>query len=538
MNAATATRGSLWLLLLAWALLTATALLTRPLLPVDETRYVGVAWEMWARGDFLVPYQNGAPYSHKPPLLFWLIHAGWWLFGVNDLWPRLLAPLIGLANLGLTALLARRLWPERPLAATVAPWLLFGCLFWAGFSTMVQFDLLVVWCTLLGMLGVLRAARGLGTGWLIVGLAIGLGMLAKGPVVLLPLLSVGLLGRLWVDPGRLKGWHCWYGGLLSALVLGALLGLAWALPAAQAGGEEYRQALFWGQISGRLVNSFAHRAPFWWYLPWLPLLLLPWSLWPPLWVALRQLWRERAGDRDAQRSVRLLLAWTVPVLLVLSLVSGKQVKYLLPFFPALALLGGYALARTSAVRFPNRQWLAALLLATPVLLFVVAGIHNLGTRPHWADALQPAWGEAFLAAAVLWWLWRPRDLATAVRSLALAGVVLIGGLHIAVLRVAAPAYDLRAISARIAALQAEQRPIAHVGKYHSQFHFLGRLREPLEVIAPDEVLDWAAAHPQGYLVVYFDIWPGPREGAEHLQDYRGDSDDLALWSAAKLLAAH
>ena len=59
----------------------------RPLWPVDETRYASVAWEMWLRGDFLVPHINGEPYSHKPPLLFWLIQAGWALFGVNDWWP-------------------------------------------------------------------------------------------------------------------------------------------------------------------------------------------------------------------------------------------------------------------------------------------------------------------------------------------------------------------------------------------------------------------------------------------------------------------
>ena len=51
----------------------------RPLWPVDETRYASVAWEMWLRGDFLVPYVNGEPYSHKPPLLFWLIQLGWGL---------------------------------------------------------------------------------------------------------------------------------------------------------------------------------------------------------------------------------------------------------------------------------------------------------------------------------------------------------------------------------------------------------------------------------------------------------------------------
>jgi len=61
----------------------ATALSTRTYFPIDETRYVGVAWEMWLRGDFLVPHLNGEPYSHKPPLLFWLFQAGWWLFGVT-----------------------------------------------------------------------------------------------------------------------------------------------------------------------------------------------------------------------------------------------------------------------------------------------------------------------------------------------------------------------------------------------------------------------------------------------------------------------
>jgi 4-amino-4-deoxy-L-arabinose transferase-like glycosyltransferase len=52
--------------------------------PIDETRYLTVAWEMWLRQDFLVPYLNGATYSHKPPLLFWLINLSWGMFGVSE----------------------------------------------------------------------------------------------------------------------------------------------------------------------------------------------------------------------------------------------------------------------------------------------------------------------------------------------------------------------------------------------------------------------------------------------------------------------
>lgn len=538
MNFLPESRNSTWLLLIAWAVLVAAAVFTRPLLPVDETRYVSVAWEMWARGDFLVPFQNGEPYSHKPPLLFWLMQAGWWLFGVNEYWPRLVAPLVGLGCLGLTALLARRLWPEQPSAAVFAPWLLFGCVFVAGFSTLTQFDLLIVFCTLLGMLGLQRAATGLGTGWLIVGVAIGLGLLSKGPVILLHILPAALLGHLWVDRGRLKGWICWYGGTLAALLLGALIALAWALPAAAAGGEAYRNAIFWGQTAERMVDSFAHKAPFWWYLPWLPVLLLPWSLWPPLWKS------ARAAGRGAfrERGLRFLLCWAVPVVIAMSLISGKQVKYLLPVFPALALLGACWLARTERDWRPRRQWLAALLLAAPALLFAVAAVRDLGARVHWAADIEPLWGLVFVAAAVLWWSWRPATLAAAVRSLALAGVLMLVGMHASILRVAAPAYDLHELSTRIAALQAAGHPVAHLGKYHGQFHFLGRLQEPLEEIVPTrkQVLGWTRKHPDGYLVVYYDQWPKalalPRAEAEYTQDFRGDPGDLALWSVKKILA--
>jgi hypothetical protein len=60
-----------------------------PVLPIDETRYLAVAWEMRLHGDFLVPHLNGAPYSDKPPLLFWLINATAFA-ATHTLWERVL----------------------------------------------------------------------------------------------------------------------------------------------------------------------------------------------------------------------------------------------------------------------------------------------------------------------------------------------------------------------------------------------------------------------------------------------------------------
>lgn len=88
----------LWTVIAAIAALWAASTFVRPILPVDETRYLTVAWEMWRTGDWRVPHLNGVPYDHKPPLLFWLIQAGWWMGGVSEAWPRLIGPLCGLVS--------------------------------------------------------------------------------------------------------------------------------------------------------------------------------------------------------------------------------------------------------------------------------------------------------------------------------------------------------------------------------------------------------------------------------------------------------
>src|SRR4030065_891692 len=144
-------RGLLLLSLLLLAALTAVALLTRPLIPIDETRYVSAAGEMWLRGDFLVPFKNGEPYSHKPPFMFWMFHAGWALFGVNDWWPRLVLPLFSAGTLLLTYSLARRLWPQHAGLGGQAALVLVSALLWIRFSTPVMFDVMLAVWVLLGM---------------------------------------------------------------------------------------------------------------------------------------------------------------------------------------------------------------------------------------------------------------------------------------------------------------------------------------------------------------------------------------------------
>jgi len=149
-----------WPIWSLWLLLVLIPLFNRSVLPVDETRYLAVAWEMWNRGDWLVPYLNGEAYHHKPPLLFWLIHVGWKLFGVNEWWPRLVPGFFSLGSLFLTAHLARQLWPQHPQIALWVPLILLSCLWWSLFTSVVMFDLILAFFTLLGMVALFKKSWG------------------------------------------------------------------------------------------------------------------------------------------------------------------------------------------------------------------------------------------------------------------------------------------------------------------------------------------------------------------------------------------
>lgn len=514
-------RATVLLALIMLGVLTVVALKVRPMTPIDETRYIGVAWEMWLRGDFLVPFKNGAPYSHKPPLMIWLFQAGWAVFGVSEWWPRLVSPLASAASLFLTMGLARRLWPGRTGIGETAVLVLVSSLLWTFFSTAAMFDVILALFTLIGMHGVLSAADGrVKRGIALMGLAIGLGVLAKGPVILLHILPAALLAHWW-GAGQ-RGLLRWLGILIAAILLGAVIALSWAVPAGLAGGDEYRHAIFWGQTANRMVESFAHRRPIWWYLPILPVLLLPWFVWPAFWGALRSFYRS-----GLDRGGRFCLAWALPVIVAFSLISGKQPHYLIPVFPAFALLVGRSIADQPRVRGLGVPALVALVIGGVLLAFAQGWLAFPVDGATEAPASWP--GIVLAAAAVAAWLLGRRLANTVV--LAVLGVAISALFQIALFRPLHPAYDVRPLAQAISEAQSAGRVVANLGTYHDQYHFAGRLREPLhEVESREELKAWLAEHPDAYAVVYV-------ESLARLQGIRAIAAQPYLDGAAVLLDA-
>lgn len=503
-------------------------ILLRPLLPVDETRYVSVAWEMWAHSNWLTPHLNGQPYPDKPPLLFWSIHALWAVFGVSQTAARIVPALYAIALVGVTALLAHRLWPARPGIDERAALILAGSTLFVLTSTLVMFDTALAVAVLVGMLGLAEQRHGsVWRGWALFGSGIGLGVLCKGPVVLVHLLPPALLAPLWWRDGLRPRWSRWYLGVASALLLGAAIALAWAIPAGIAGGQAYRQAIFWGQSAGRMVEAFAHQRPFWWYIPVVVAALFPWLLWPRLWSALASL-RDELDD-----PLRMILIWACASFAIFSAISGKQVHYLVPLLPAFALLSarlleaplGAALQRSKNGHawLPFGVFVAGGVAVTGFLSWIAAG-HAVTPA---LDALPLWFGPAIIASALILLLVGRGSYA----PLALASSVYVAFIVAEVAgRSALQAYDLAAI-ARLAKTY-EAGGIASLGKYRGEISFLGRLEQPVAVLGDAaEARFWAASHPGGMILEHGGAslaGPGLREVFR--QPYRGG--EAALWAAA------
>ena len=524
-----------WSWLLFWITAALVAIFQHGPMPMYSTRTLSVAWEMWLRHSFLVPYLNGEPYSDKPPLLLWLIHLGWAVGGVGDVWPRLLEVVLGAVELVLASRLARRLFPERPAIGQIAPWILLAFAYGFLFGLQVMYEVLLADCVLAALLCLVPTPQREAPRFAWFALAVSLGLLAKGPVMLLHVAFPWLLGPLWSDWARRERSR-WYvrGGLALLVACGALL--TWALLAAWTGGEAYRHKLLVHQTAGRVVDAFAHAEPFWWYVPLLPVLVLPFALWPRVWVAVSTL------RRAFEPGLRFLFAWLGPVLLGFSLVSGKQPYYLLPEYAGFAVLMAVALWRLSQRQPEGSRWLSPWPMA---LLLAIAGVglialerlvtHGRLVDPRFAALAMYSlpFGVLFLLLALGMMLLRKGELYR-VACAGLIATVAANGLFSLTLW---PAYDFSPVAKLLAKAEANSEPVANLESDDGQYTFLGRLTRPVTQLHGDESLkQWAQAHPNGLIIIYpKKLSAADRTEAVYTQPFRGIW--LAIWPAPALVQA-
>lgn len=474
--------------------------------PIDETRYMSVAWDMWLRQDYLVPHLNGLPYSHKPPLLFWLINLGWHFFGVNDWWPRTIPFLFSLASIFLVKKIADKLWEKNKNIGYISIFLLLGSSVWAVFSVVLMFDMMLTFFTCLGIFGIVVSLKEKNkNGFIYLALAFGGGLLAKGPTIILQILPLALLAPWWIKQKSIQ-WKSWYMWFAIAFLVGVGMLLTWAIPAGISGGNQYQHDIFWGQTANRMIHSFAHNRPQWWYLEIAPFILFPLLFVPVFWRAFIQ-----GLAKPLDEGLRFALAWFLPVFIIFSLISGKQIQYLLPIYPALSFLIASQYDNIKKITPYDNLAITLILMVSGGALYFLITSHPVSTEVPWVKFLpiQISFIPIFLGLILLAWFVKDKFLF--LWKLVVTNIVVMFMIFVGVIDHSGNAYDLRAISHELKKLETQEISLAYLGKYAGQFHFSGKLTKPVQSLNNDELFNWANSNPKGAVVVIFGDKPGFEE---------------------------
>ena len=342
-----------------------------PLMEDDEGLHAAIAIEMVERGDWTVPRLLGEPFLDKPILYFWMQAASLAAFGASEFAVRLPGTLMALAGVAATGWLARVLfgalvgrWAALCYATMLLPY---------AVSLAPLHDLVMVPLVALALGAFWRAHTAASpaqvAAWTVAaGVVLGLSMLGKG------LTGVGLIG---VGMVTWMAWtRTWPPRLIVvavvALVIGALLAWPWYAAMEGASPGYLRYFILERHVEGVAGSTQRHAGrPVWYYVP-----VLIGGTWPWLFAALRRRFRE------ADVAEKLVWSWLLADFVLLTIAGSKLATYLLPAFPAVAVLAARAIvtapAGTSTV--PSWvTWTTAVLPLGGVATFVVL------------DGLLPAW---------------------------------------------------------------------------------------------------------------------------------------------------
>lgn len=471
----------------------------RPLLPVDETRYLTVAWEMFSSGDWILPRLNTEAYDHKPPLLFWSINILWAIFGVSKEAAMAVPFIFAFAFIFFTHRLAGKLLPQDKSFPAVVTYVLIGCLPFIIYSNMIMFDLVLGVFAVMGITAIWDYKHtGQRKHIFFFTLAIGLGAVTKGPVILLHTLFPILLVKFWAEKNSISR-RKWASGFSLAILGGVILGLCWAIPAAIKGGPDFANKIFWGQTAGRVTNAFDHKEPILWYVEFLPLILAPWIFSPLLWRGLKTIRMS-----PYKPVFRFLAAWAIPPFICFCLISGKQIHYLLPLIPAFAIFTGLIFKQMENAFRPRDALFPFIFTGTLILLpfflkLIAPEFSRVLESPLLIGILDKVSLSVPLAlftlSGLLVFALSKKNMLSHTLAIALSSLMLMACFQLESKNGLFKNYDLTPIAEIV--MKNPEAPLAFARNYHGEWGFMARLHRPVKQLEPETLPEFFKAHPNG-----------------------------------------
>ncbi|MGE5581828.1 MAG: ArnT family glycosyltransferase [Bacillota bacterium] len=374
--------------------------LSRPgLWDEDESVYAEISRQMVSRHDYVGTYFNYEPRYDKPPLNFWINTFFYKLFGMTEFSSRLGSTLFSFLGLILMYSFGKRLFNKR---VGIMAALMIG----TAFLYFVETQMALIDTTLTFMIGLILYLFYLGvienrSNLLIwMGMPLGLGILAKGPVALILSGGVGLIFWLFLKLKSQTNWRSLFNWqLLAGFAVAAAICLPWYWAMWSRYGMDFISSHFGYHMIDRFTKPLEGHGGEWYfslyYLIMLFIGFMPWSAYIPGSVTL-------AVKRWSEPNMFFLLSWAAITFAFFTVAQTKLPGYTLPLFPPVALLMGY--------------WWDQLLT-----------VPGMRSNPWWGIAIQLLIVTGFVVLIVVFRSYLPQGYENAIWVLFLLPASLIAG---------------------------------------------------------------------------------------------------------------
>lgn len=319
----------------------------------NEAFYADSTRRMLQSGDFITPYYNGELRLEKPPMTYWLVALGYWIFGVNELGLRFMHVLLALLTGVLTALMAYELTKDKRTALLSFGTLTLSIQFFANghyASPEIPFTFFI---TLSLFFWLLYYTRGLNAFLLLAFISSSFAMLVKGIAGFVLPAGVVFFYLLFTNPKELLKLRYY-----TLTLLALALGLWWHIYQFATKGEVFWK-VFYKENIARIIKG---KEPFYFYLLDMNVSFLPYSFlffFALAWALIK-----------VKRELGFFVVWFAFVYGVFSLVKSKIPVYVLPAFPALSVLTSAFVLSHDWQRIKNHS---SLLISLLLSLAIVVG---------------------------------------------------------------------------------------------------------------------------------------------------------------------